>query len=258
MHDKRNCKMEVPLFFFLNKIKNLVLKMQGKTPPVRLAALMRTALPADIDAIRRFFRDAEDPNVLPRPADDYEASVRSGLFYIVEVDGEIVAGAGVFFLREEETSPVEMGSCYVAKKARGFGIQKLLVRARVAASAAFLDQEAMICTAVKPDNCESIRSIKSAGFRPVPKAHPWLLEPCQSCPSKPGLQSGRICCCDFYYLPTEKKAEQIRALLETKSLFISRSNGDLMSIYLHMKMLAEPDYRGALEEFVAGFPAPPR
>jgi hypothetical protein len=184
--------MKVPIIFFLNKIKGLLGKMQARPPPVRLAGLMRPANERDLDNILRFFTEVGDPNVLPRPAEDYRRAVTSGLFYLVEVEGHIAAAAGIFFLREELHSPLEMGSCYVAPVIRGFGIQKLLIRVRVAASVAFLDPDADICTAVKPKNKQSINSILSAGFVPLTQRIPLLLEPCGSCPSIRNLEPNGV------------------------------------------------------------------
>jgi hypothetical protein len=109
--------------------------------PSRYRGIMGGAMPGEERQILGFFERANDPNVLPRPFEDYRRSIELGLFYTVKVDDQLIAAAGVFPLHEHKISPMEMGSCFVAPVARNFGIQKLLIRPRIAASILYLRHE---------------------------------------------------------------------------------------------------------------------
>jgi hypothetical protein len=223
--------------------------MEVKIMPSRYRGIMGGAMPGEERQILGFFERANDPNVLPRPFEDYRRSIELGLFYTVKVDDQLIAAAGVFPLHEHKISPMEMGSCFVAPVARNFGIQKLLIRPRIAASILFYDTK--IYTAVKPSNTASNKSILSAGFEPLTEPDPLLIEPCAACNRRPEPESGRICCCDFYHIPPARQCEQIRLLLGAgPSVTVSRPNGDTMSIDMHVQVLTKPEYRQLLEAFV--------
>ena len=96
-------------------------------------AAIETARPADYEQILSFLRAANEEKLLPRPAGDYRRAIDSGLFCVARSAGQLVAVAGAFVLSDVEPILIEMGSCYVAPAFRGFGLQKLLVRARIAA-----------------------------------------------------------------------------------------------------------------------------
>jgi hypothetical protein len=198
-----------------------------------------------------FFERAGDPNVLPRPEEDYRRSVQAGLFYMVEMNGKLVAAAGIFYLDNQNQGPLEMGSCYVAPEARGFGLQKVLIACRIAAATILLDVEAPIYTAIKPGNGPSLKSVKDGGFQPLTEPEPLLIEPCSSCNTQPGSGSGRICCCDFFYLPLRNRCTAIRDLLASKTQMLFRkTDSKQLKLKLAIQLLTNRNYRGAMRDFV--------
>lgn len=210
---------------------------------------MRHAKPGDLPDILSFLQNANDPNVLSRPEEDYSRAVENGLFYLIEVNRQLVAAAGVFFLNEQDQGPMEMGSCYVAPAARGFGLQKLLVLPRIAAATIFFDETAPIYTAIKPDNPASLKSVTDMGFDRFREHEPLLIEPCAACNYRPGHASGRICCCDFFYMPLQKRCSAIRRLLSSSTVVLENKTSDRMIVTMDIQLLTIEDYRGALEEF---------
>src|SRR5260221_2590515 len=79
--------------------------------PVRgvIHAVLRDARHSDLAAVLQFYNEANDPNLLPRPSKHYEDSIEKGFFYIVEVGGQLVAAAGVFY-RDDSPELLEAGS----------------------------------------------------------------------------------------------------------------------------------------------------
>lgn len=170
-------------------------------------------------------------------------------------EGAIVAIAGAFPLSEGEPALVEMGSCYVAPAFRGFGLQKLLVRARIAAVIARVDSGARILTATTPQNLGSRASILKAGFEPLDEHERLLIELCAYCVARPGAASDRLCCCDFFHIPRARQRSEIAALLRPGPLLRARANGEGLSVAMEIDAL-KPPYRAALEAF-ARADAPP-
>lgn len=218
--------------------------------PESYEATLRDATPKDLANILRFFEDANDPNVLPRPKEDYQRSVESGGFYLIEVDGQLVAAAGVFYLNEYDIGPLEMGACYVVPAFRGFKLQKLLVLPRVAYATILDDEDAPIYTAIKPDNLPSRKSVMGVGFEPLQEHVPLLFEPCAACKSQPDSSSDRKCCCDFFHIPMYRKCSEIRKLLAFQTVTLPRKDGAHMMVTLDVQLLTEPLYCAALKSFV--------
>lgn len=218
---------------------------------MRLDAVIQNAGAGECEAILHFLRAACDKNVLKRPAEDYRRAIERGLFYKTEINRRLVAVASVFMLSERAPALLEMGSCYVLPDVRGFGLQKLLVRARIAAVVALLDPGARILTAISPHNLGSRRSILNAGFEPLLEDARLLIELCAYCTSRPAPGSGRECCCDFFYIPRERQRSEIRALLKPGAVTISRKDHATMSVAMHIEILKDPRHRATLETFAA-------
>jgi GNAT superfamily N-acetyltransferase len=211
-------------------------------------AAIETARPADYEPILGFLRAANDEKLLPRPAGDYRRAIDSGLFCVARSAGLLVAVAGAFVLSDVEPILIEMGSCYVAPAFRGFGLQKLLVRARIAAVVALIDPDARILAGITPQNLGSRASILKAGFEPLSAHERLLLELCAYCAAKPAETSGRLCCCDFFHIPRERQRSEIAALLRPGAARATRGSGEVLSVAMEIDAL-KPPHRAALEAF---------
>jgi GNAT superfamily N-acetyltransferase len=218
-------------------------------------AAIETAHPADYEPILGFLRAANDEKLLPRSADDYRRAIESGLFCVARSDGRLIAVAGAFVLSDVEPILIEMGSCYVAPAFRGFGLQKLLVRARIAAVVALIDPNARILTAITPQNLGSRASILKAGFEPLSEHERLLVELCAYCVARPGEASDRLCCCDFFHIPRSRQRSEIAALLRPGAVTAARANGELLSVAMEIDAL-KPPHRAALAAFVHASPHP--
>ena len=105
----------------------------GREPPgPRRARRDRDGAPGRLRADSRLSARRKRGKALPRPAGDYRRAIDSGLFCVARSAGRRRLRRR-FLLSDGEPILVEMGSCYVAPPFRGFGLQKLLVRARIAA-----------------------------------------------------------------------------------------------------------------------------
>jgi GNAT superfamily N-acetyltransferase len=213
-----------------------------------LKAVIETARSSDAEAIFRLLRDAGEDKLLRRPEGDYRRSIEAGLFCVVRSEGALVGIAGAFPLSEGEPALVEMGSCYVAPPFRGFGLQKLLVRARIAAVVAGVDPNARILTAITPQNLGSRASILKAGFEPLGEHERLLIELCAYCVARPGAASDRLCCCDFFHIPRSRQRSEIAALLRPGPVSLARANGDRLSVTMDIDALKQP--RAALAAFI--------
>jgi GNAT superfamily N-acetyltransferase len=211
-------------------------------------ASIETARAADYDAILAFLRGADDRKLLPRPAGDYARAFDSGLFCVARREGVLIAVAGAFVLGDAAPALIEMGSCYVAPAFRGFGLQKLLVRARIAAVIVLVDPDARILAAVAPHNPGSLASVLKAGFEPLTEDSRLLLELCAYCATPPGAAAERLCCCDFFHIPQGRQRSEVAALLQPGLVTVARANGALMAVRIVVDAL-EPPHRAALEAF---------
>ena len=206
-----------------------------------------SAAACDLDAIIAFLRCASHEKLLPRPAEDYRRAIDAGLFCVARSGTDLVAVAGAFVL-SDDPALIEMGSCCVAPQFRGFGLQKLLVRARIAASIARVGPEARILTAVTPHNAGSLASVLNAGFEPLTEQARHLLELCGHCATPPAGASGRLCCCDFFHIPASRRRSEIAALLRPGPITASRTDGARIAVGMALDVLEAP-HRAALERF---------
>ncbi len=213
-----------------------------------LTAVIETARRSDAEAVLGLLRGAGDEKLLPRPDEDYRRAIEKGLFCVARSDCKLIAVAGAFVLSDVAPVLVEMGSCYVAPAFRGFGLQKLLVRARIAAVAAVVDRDARILTAITPENLGSRASVLKAGFEPLTEDPRLLTELCAYCAARPGATSARLCCCDFFYIPRDRQRAEIAAILQKGPVTVARANGERMTVAMAIAALREP-YRAALASF---------
>ena len=219
--------------------------------PKIYGATLRAARPDDLANILKFFEEANDSNTLSRPRRDYERSVESGGFYLVEVDGDLVAAAGMFYLKDTDSGPLEMGGCHVAPNYRGFNLQKLLTLPRIAYATLFGDEGGAIYTAIKPDNVHSLNSVTKAGFDLLTQDVPLLIRPCVSCNAHPDANSERTCCCDFFYLPIKARCAALEKLLAIRPVIQQKRDGSAqMTVALDIMFLTNRRYHEALKEFV--------
>jgi hypothetical protein len=218
--------------------------------PEQHRAMMRNATVDEVDPIYQFYRNANDPNVLPRPKEDYYAAARRGLFYIIESNGQLIAAAGLFYLGENLASPMEVGSAYVVPPMRGFKLQLLLLNARIVAAWLFLHADLKLITAVKPENEASRQSVSNVGFVPWLDPIPEAFKPCAHCMSRPNLSSDRKCCCDFYILSKAQLYMAVSSLLQNERWHQIRPDGAELVVECKPQFLTNQKYRTALQELV--------
>ncbi|HEX8873929.1 MAG TPA: hypothetical protein VF780_04820 [Nitrosospira sp.] len=203
---------------------------------------------------------AESANLLSRPYAEFKAAVENGLFFVVEnATGNFMAGAGAFDL--EDPGAKELGMCYVKKDWRGFGLQTLLLNIRVCAAtlgqvpdagmiAGLNKNYAALITGVKPANERSAANTTALGFQPLAKPPPALFAACSACRTPPSPDSGRKCCCDFFYLPDPKRADTIEKSLRMQDWVITRNDVQLI-VSLRIRHLLDPDFRKALQDIAS-------
>ena len=91
---------------------------------------IRTAKRSEAERIHDFHQTKNDVNVLPRPLKDLRESAERGLFFVAETNATLIAVSGGFDLGP--IPYVELGGTFVDGIMRGFGIQELLLRLRIA------------------------------------------------------------------------------------------------------------------------------
>lgn len=214
--------------------------------------MLRAAAPNEAAKILAFYQENADENILPRPEEELAKAAERGLFYIVEINERIVAAAGVF-----ELSPIvkylEAGSCLVLDEVRGFGVQRLLLRTRLAAVAANYGSDTRVISAVKPSNGSSKKNVLASSFVPWNDPIPEVIEPCVTCPSKPSPSMMRVCCCDFYIIPEMDHRALVGELTSLKDWSeLPKNDGRSLHVRFKCKLLTDPTYLGILREFAAG------
>src|SRR3954447_240875 len=210
-----------------------------------------TRILAEYDEAIKNLPLAESANLLLRPYSEFKAAVENGLFFMIENEtSEFMAGAGAFDLADPTAK--ELGMCYVKKEWRGFGLQTLLLNARVCAAtlgqapqsnltAGTSRSYGKLITGVKPANERSAANTAELGFEPLSMRPPALFLACGSCRTPPAPGSGRTCCCDFFYLPDARRADAIENSLAMKDW--SRTRNDLqLVVSLKVRHLLDPDF----------------
>lgn len=231
-------------------------------------AVVRAAGLGDVGRILAEYREAiknlpleESANLLSRPYDEFKAAVENGLFFVIEnAVGNFMAGAGVFDLANQ--SEKELGMCYVKKEWRGFGLQTLLLQARVCAATLgqvpekngnhstnknYDQNYAALIAGVKPANAHSAANTTELGFEPLTAPSAALFAACASCRTPPASGSGRKCCCDFFYLSDDRRAEAIEKSLQMERWSRTRNDNQLV-VTPKVRHLQDPDFRNALQD----------
>ncbi|ACK49599.1 GCN5-related N-acetyltransferase [Methylocella silvestris BL2] len=202
-----------------------------------LTATITTAHTKDAAEILAFLRASGDEKLLPRPDSDYRRAIEAGIFCLARSEDRLIGVAGAFVLSDSPPVLIEMGSCYVAADFRGFGLQKLFVRARIAAATALIHQDARILTAITPQNLGSRASVLKAGFEPLTEDSRVLMELCGYCAARPGETSDRLCCCDFFYIPRGRQLREIEVLLDAPTVTTVRANGERLMVSIDIDAL---------------------
>ena len=203
---------------------------------------------------------AESANLLSRPYNEFKAAVENGLFFIIEnATGNFLGGAGAFDLQDPAAK--ELGMCYVKREWRGFGLQTLLLNIRVCAAtlgqvpdagmiAGANKNYAALITGVKPANDRSAANTTGLGFQPLAAPPPALFSSCAACRTPPLPDSGRKCCCDFFYLPESRRADAIEKSLQIPDWTRTRNDIQLI-VSFKIRHLLDSDFRKALQDIVS-------
>jgi hypothetical protein len=106
-----------------------------------------------------------------------------------------------------------------------------------------------LITGVKPANERSAANTGELGFEPLAVPPPALFLACGACRTPPARGSGRICCCDFFYLPDTRRADAIENILAMKDW--SRTRNDVrLVVSFRVRHLLDPDFRNSLQDTV--------
>ena len=160
---------------------------------------LRAAKHEEAERLLAFYQANRDPFLLPRPFQEFTKSIERGLFFVVVDDEEeIVAASGVFDYGNDRPF-VELAETFVAPRVRGFGIQRIFFKLRIASVVLFQGPSVGITTAVDGRNQRSLATALGQGFEgwatPIEEAY-------ASCPACPHMSTERRCCCDFYVGPS--------------------------------------------------------
>ncbi len=201
--------------------------------------------------IATFLKKNPSKHVLTRPK-EIEKAAGEGLYFVLEAEGSICGAAGVFDLNP---GAVEMGGARIVPPAQGFGLQRLLQAMRIAKATLNHAGAYAIITAIDPSNDKSNKTTMRSGFQIWKSPDEDVYDACSGCAKKQeGLLGSRRCCCDFYELPLEARANAIQTVLdfpqEGKEL-VHRIDGRKITLRLEARMLQEEAGRGDLAEFVA-------
>src|SRR5688500_12839900 len=229
---------------------------------VTMHATIRAACLGDLEHILAEYGEAiknlpleESANLLSRPYDKFKSAVENGLFFVVEnAVGNFMAGAGVFDLADP--SEKELGMCYVKKEWRGFGLQTLLLQIRICAATLGQVRDrstnrsyAALIIGVKPANEHSAVNTVEIGFEPLSTPSAALFAACAYCRTPPALASERKCCCDFFYLSDERRADAKEKGSTTKHRSRTKNYHQLI-VALKIRHLLDMDFRNALQDAV--------
>jgi hypothetical protein len=180
------------------------------------------------------------------------AAALNGLLFKVENAGNLVATGQLVPVKN--THFFEMGGCFVSTLYQGLGIQKILIASRAAGLAAFCGRQPVLVSAVDPKKSSaSLHNILRAGFRSLSPYPQELLAPCSGCRKRKLLPPGRLCCCDFFFLPRERHRRLVADFLQMaeETLLLGRGGNPLV-LRNASRNAVDPERRKLLEEFVAG------
>lgn len=214
-----------------------------------MSGKVRLIHPDENATLLEFYQKNPHPFLLPRPASEFEVAVEQGRYFIVEVEGQIVAASGIFDY-DEKKSFVELAETRVVKEWQGYRLQELLFRLRIASLILSQGKNALeITTAIDPENPVSKKNMESIKFQEWKEIIPEAFKTCPNCPRK---NTERVCCCDFYILPTESKKEAVKKLLEesrSKKIILTNKHSTELILICECLMLIEKERRLALQEF---------
>lgn len=217
-------------------------------------ATLRPAVGREIEQILRFYKRLNNEYVVLRPLNDLEAAAANGLFFIVKVDDEIRAVAGAFDFGP--TALVELDGTLVDEPLRGFGLQRLLFRLRVAAVILNQGTAAQMFIAVDPTNAASRSNAQNCGFDDWTPPDEAVFESCSTCHRRENAAAmGRRCCFDYLGISIEKARQQVGKLLKESGeppnlTLTNKRTGAQLSLIIRSNVIVE--HRALLEEFVSG------
>jgi len=218
-------------------------------------ATVRPARRDETEAVIGFYQSSSDPFLLPRPADDFRQAVQRGQHFLVHRDGELVAASGVFDY-DANRPFVELSETLVLPPLRGYRLQSLFFRLRVASVVLTQGPGVEITTAIDPANTASLASMKKQGFVPWASAIPEAYASCPTCRNREAaMNAGRQCCCDFYVLPVEQARARVRELLDDSIhgfVDLDGRAGWLRVDCSGSRVVADDDYRAMLHDFADG------
>lgn len=212
--------------------------------------ILRAAMREEADRLLAFYESNPDRFLLPRPSREFAASVDRGQFFVITHNEEIIAASGVFDYAGALPF-VELAETFVSPDFRGFGIQSVFFKIRIASVILYQGPSVGITTAIDKGNEPSVRTMRQQGFGVWTAPNPEVYTSCETCPNKSTKGS---CCCDFYLLPVDKAREAVRDLLEqTAPGFATLDNRKGESINLKCECtLLMGEQRQALIGFAAG------
>lgn len=218
--------------------------------------ILRAAIPDESGRLHKALEQWDDPYVLGRPESELKAAAEAGLFFIITdlADSKVLGTSAVFNLRNDEY--VEIGTTYVGEELRGFRLQALFMRIRIASVVWSQGPTVQITTAIDPTNDRSLKSTRRCGFCEMGTLLDEQLAPCVGCNKRPPPGSANPCCCGFFVLPIDAARSQVQKLLDqVVSGVVSLRNeetGEEIELFVKAKAATDPDARTALAEFVAG------
>ena len=213
---------------------------------------LKAAKHEDSERLLAFYEGHPDQFLLPRPWGEFETAIERGQFFMIVNDEEEILAASGIFDYEENQPFVELAETYVSMNVRGYGLQSIFFKVRIASVIVYQGPSVWITTAVDNGNDISLQTTIREGFEPWISPIPAAYANCQVCPSK---NTQRACCCDFYLLPVSKARSAVRSLLdETGSGVLKLKNKKGHSIELTCECtILKGELRKMLGDFVAGY-----
>lgn len=214
--------------------------------------------PARQDEGRRvvdFYDKHREPFLLPRPDTDFQRAVARGQHFLLERDDDIAAASGVFDYSEQSRF-VELSETLVLEDLRGYGLQGVFFRLRIASVVAMQGTSVGITTAIDPGNGASAHNMLKQGFEPWTEVVSEAYASCPTCMHRSRVESEhRRCCCDFFLLPVEAARERVRILLDESAgseILLRGKSGGLRLDVSACRIVSDRDYRAALKDFADG------
>ena len=220
----------------------------------RLEIVVRPTRPEESASFFAFYKAKHDPSVLPRRETDLRDAAAKGLFFIAHAQRRPVALAGVFDLGDIPYA--ELGGTLIDEPHRGFGLQRLLFRLRIAAVVVNQGPDVQMISAIDRLNKVSADNALKSGFSAWTDPAPSVFEPCTSCHKRAAaVSANRRCCCDFYLLPSPKARTAVQGLLadtkSSESIECRNKAGDVLAVKIESNLLASPR-AAVLADFALG------